>query len=310
MWKKASSSALALLTVLLSLTLLLTLRHVEQKLVQNKAALGADFIIVPAGYPSTTTRPIVSSEIQNNYLTTSNLLPNLKSLDNLQALSPQAYVFRTQDSCCSPEVKVYAFDAASDITLQALLVEGAWDNRAVTELTAADTVSGADELLGACLIGADQPQALGEKISLLGKSLKVVGKLLKSNNDNIDSGVFTDFLTARKLALATKRGEAHPLAAADSASVILLESKHLQPLKEVQKKIEAVLPENVYVLPTTNHLYEIKMQLTQIVKFVHVLSLLCIVLFICSLSLFFFLLKWQLANKGVNYASSEEKVGV
>lgn len=311
----------------------------------TQAALGADLIIVPSGYPSTTTIPIVVGEAQNNYLQTGAWIEKIRALPGIKAVSPQLYIMTMQEDCCSPEVKVYGFDPGSDWAIQGLLATGKWENQpasiqaktqakevptdtasaqaertkeaAATNFATAepDAVSGTEKSAsalpyeGVCIVGAAKMQQLGDSINLLGATYKVVGKLVPSGNTELEHAVFIDMEQARKLATLTKRGTKHPAVNSENLSFYLLLGDGTKPLKTLQREVAALLPEDTYVLQGSNQLYYAKQKALQARTHLRTLTALSVAAFVFALFLFFFLLKWLLANKGEIYASSEEKMG-
>lgn len=149
--------------------------------------LGADVIVVPAGYKAEIKSVLLKGEPSTFYLP-ENTLDKLKQFDEIEKMTPQIYIATLSASCCSYPVQIIGIDIKTDFLISP------WINHDFKK-----------ELKdGEVIIGNRVRGKVGDQIFFFRKKLKIVGKL-KQTGMGFDATVFVNKNTARMLAKESQR---------------------------------------------------------------------------------------------------------
>ena len=148
------------------------------------ARLGADVIVVPAGYEDTVKTVIIAGE-PSFFSMEKSVLDRVRAVKGVERASPQYYFKSARYPCCDVlDVLLVAFDPATDFTL------APWMEQRNDGPFVKDDV----------LVGREIPFMTGDIITFFGKQLNVAGSLESTGMDFIDHTVFMSFETAYEMA--------------------------------------------------------------------------------------------------------------
>lgn len=148
------------------------------------ARLGADVIVVPAGYEETVKTVIIAGE-PSFFSMEKSVLDRVRAVKGVERASPQYYFKSARYPCCDVlNVLLVAFDPATDFTLAPWMEQ--WNDRPF--------------VMDDVLVGKEIPFMTGDIITLFGKQLNVAGSLESTGMDFIDHTVFMSFETAYEMA--------------------------------------------------------------------------------------------------------------
>ena len=176
--------------------------------IQNASdKLGADIMIVPAGYDPRIDSVLLSGKPSASYLP-ENSLEIIKNLAREKIL-PQVFMATLRASCCAYPVQIMGIDYASDFIIKSWLDKNF--ERGLND----------DEII----LGFHSKGNVGDEIIFFDKPLKIVGKLERTGM-GIDSSVFMNRNTIIELAKAADKIKAQKLAENNNLiSVIMLKLK-------------------------------------------------------------------------------------
>ena len=175
--------------------------------------LGADIMIVPAGYDPHVDNILLTGKPSAFYLP-ENALGLVKDLDShenlgIEKISPQVFMATLRASCCAYPVQLMGIDYESDFIIKPWL-----DNTLHRELRD-----------GEIILGFHSSGNPGDEIIFFDKALKIAGKLERTGM-GFDSSVFMNRNTIIELAKAADRIKSQKLAANNNLiSVIMLKLK-------------------------------------------------------------------------------------
>ncbi|MBQ7154536.1 MAG: ABC transporter permease [Synergistaceae bacterium] len=196
--------------------------------------LGADIIIVPAGYDPHVDSVILSGKPSASYLP-DNAMDELRAL-NLEAIdkiTPQVFMATMKASCCSYPVQIMGIDCESDFIVRSWLPSS-------QKITLND---------GEVLLGHHNAGNVGDEIVFFGKSLKIAGRLERTGM-GFDSGVFMNRKTIIDLAKSAESMTSQKLAENNNlVSVIMIKLKPGQDTAQIARNINKSLnSKGIYAL--------------------------------------------------------------
>jgi putative ABC transport system permease protein len=170
--------------------------------------LGADLMVVPAGYEEKIKTTLIAGTPSVFYMPYKNL-ERIRNIKGVRSATPQLFIKGTQYECCTQvDAFLIAFDPQTDFTITPWLQESI------------DRPLGRDEVI----IGRSIPVAKGDEMKFYGKSLKVVGHLSDTGLEYIDHGVFMTFETAKDMIRGSKDKAVEPLSLEEDAiSAVLIQ---------------------------------------------------------------------------------------
>ena len=182
--------------------------------IQNASdKLGADIMIVPAGYDPRIDSVLLSGKPSASYLPENSLeiIKNLarEKILGIEKISPQVFMATLRASCCAYPVQIMGIDYASDFIIKSWLDKNF--ERGLND----------DEII----LGFHSKGNVGDEIIFFDKPLKIVGKLERTGM-GIDSSVFMNRNTIIELAKAADKIKTQKLAENNNLiSVIMLKLK-------------------------------------------------------------------------------------
>lgn len=221
--------------------------------------LGADIMLVPAGYDPRIDNILLSGKPSALYLPdnalelVNNLDPEIKS--RIEKFSPQVFMATFRASCCSYPVQIMGIDYNSDFIIKS------WLNKALKrELND-----------GEIILGFNNTGEIGDNITFFGEDLKIAGKLERTGM-GLDSSVFVNRSTIIKLANAADKIKSQKLAANNNlVSVIMIKLKAGQDSAEISRKINKALNKSgIYALFSkkfVNHISSNLVHISSIIKY-------------------------------------------
>lgn len=170
--------------------------------------LGADVIVVPAGYDPHIDSVILSGKPSMFYLP-KDILERLRDVEGIDRMSPQTFLATLRASCCSYPLQIVGVDYESDFIvrpwLEATLGRGLED--------------------GELIVGYRVNGEAGERLHFFGVDLPIAGRL-EQTGMGFDSTVFVTRKTVTDLAKAAENIFKHPLASDGSrVSTVMVKLK-------------------------------------------------------------------------------------
>ncbi len=194
--------------------------------------LGADVIVVPAGYDPHIDSIILSGKPSMFYLP-KDILERLRGVEGIDRMSPQTFLATLRASCCSYPLQIVGVDYESDFIvrpwLEATLGRGLKD--------------------GELIVGYRVTGEPGDKIKFFGKELTVVGRL-EQTGMGFDAAVFLNRPTIAMLAKEAERIIKHPLAADGSLiSTVMIKLKPGEDSVQTAREMNSALNgDGIYAL--------------------------------------------------------------
>lgn len=169
--------------------------------------LGADIIVVPAGYKAEIESVLLKGEPSTFYLP-KDTMEKLKQFDEIEKMTPQIYVATLSAACCSYPVQIIGIDIESDFLITP------WINHSFNrELKDEEAI-----------IGSHVTGSVGTIVHFFNQNLKVVGKL-KQTGMGFDATIFVNRNTARILAKESERKHSNKVADEDLISSVMIKAK-------------------------------------------------------------------------------------
>ncbi len=169
--------------------------------------LGADVIVVPAGYKAEIKSVLLKGEPSSFYLP-ENTLEKLKQFDEIEKMTPQIYIATLSASCCAYPLQIIGIDMDSDFLVSPWL----------------STAFSKELKDGEVIIGNRVRGEVGENIFFFRKNLKIVGKL-KQTGMGFDATVFVNRNTAKMLAKESERVVFNRVASENIISSVMIKAK-------------------------------------------------------------------------------------
>jgi len=169
--------------------------------------LGADVIVVPAGYKAEIESVLLKGEPSTFYLP-ANTIDKLKKFDEIEKMTPQIYVATLSASCCSYPVQIIGIDIDTDFLIYP------WITHNIDK-----ELKDGEAIVGSHVVGEK-----GETVHFFNEELKIVGRL-KQTGIGFDATVFVNQNTAKNLAKASERITANKVAEEDVISSVMIKAK-------------------------------------------------------------------------------------
>ena len=169
--------------------------------------LGADVIVVPAGYKAEIESVLLKGEPSTFYLP-ADTMDKLKKFDEIEKMTAQTYVATLSASCCSYPVQIIGIDIDTDFLIYP------WITHNIDK-----ELKDGEAIVGSHVIGEK-----GETVHFFNEELKIVGRL-KQTGIGFDATVFVNQNTAKKLARASERITANKVAEEDVISSVMIKVK-------------------------------------------------------------------------------------
>ena len=163
--------------------------------------LGADVIVVPAGYKAEIESVLLKGEPSTFYLP-ADTMDKLKDFDEIEKMTAQTYVATLSASCCSYPVQVIGIDIDTDFLIYP------WITYNIDK-----ELKDGEAIVGSHVVGEK-----GETVHFFNEELKIVGI-------GFDATVFVNQNTAKKLARASERITANKVAEEDVISSVMIKAK-------------------------------------------------------------------------------------
>ena len=169
--------------------------------------LGADVIVVPAGYKAEIESVLLKGEPSTFYLP-ADTMNKLEKFDEIEKMTAQTYVATLSASCCSYPVQIIGIDIDTDFLIYP------WITHNIDK-----ELKDGEAIVGSHVIGEK-----GETVHFFNEELKIVGRL-KQTGIGFDATVFVNQNTAKKLARASERITANKVAEEDVISSVMIKVK-------------------------------------------------------------------------------------
>jgi len=201
--------------------------------------LGADVIVVPAGYKAEIESVLLKGEPSTFYLP-ADTIDKLKKFDEIEKMTPQIYVATLSASCCSYPVQIIGIDIDTDFLIYP------WITHNIDK-----ELKDGEAIVGSHVIGEK-----GETVHFFNEELKIVGRL-KQTGIGFDATVFVNQNTAKQLAKASERITANKVAEEPGVDSVKLASKISKELSKegifamFSKKFVNSISSNLKVLSTS-----------------------------------------------------------
>lgn len=233
--------------------------------------MGADLIVVPAGYKASAESILLKGEPSTFYLP-EEAQSWIASMPGIEKQTSQLYIATLNASCCSYPVQIIGIDPESDFLIQPWL----------------ETHLQRGLRPGEALVGSHVVGEAGEKLHFFNKELKIVGRLDRTGL-GMDATVFVNLETARSLAQASQTLGVQNAAAAKQVSVILLRVKAGLDPQKVAAHISATHgADGLFVMSSRSFVSDLAGKLLVLGRIIGgvlvALWLLCIIILILSFS--------------------------
>lgn len=169
--------------------------------------LGADVIVVPAGYKADIESILLKGEPSTFYLP-ENTLEKLKQFDEIEKMTPQTYVATLSASCCAYPVQIIGIDMSTDFLISS------WLSKSINK-----ELKDGEVIVGNHVVGEK-----GEQVKFFGNYLHIVGRL-EQTGMGFDATVFVNRNTARELAKASERIRANKISDGNFISCVMIKAK-------------------------------------------------------------------------------------
>ncbi|MDO5732593.1 MAG: ABC transporter permease [Eubacteriales bacterium] len=202
--------------------------------------LGADILLVPAGYDSKIQSAILRGEPTDAYFPEREL-DELAKIEGIEAYSPQLYVQTLSASCCSYPLQLIGFDPRTDFVIQAWMKTRLKAPLEKNQLVVGHHIAG----------------EAGGELRFFGKVFQVAARMDKSGF-GFDTSVFMTLDTARELMNEPIFRGAHPgLGDEAMVSTALIRIAADQDVETMRQTInDAYKGRGLYALTTKNMMRE------------------------------------------------------
>lgn len=193
--------------------------------------MGADIIVVPAGYKANIESVLLKGEPSTFYLP-ADAMQLVMEQPGIEKATPQLYIATLSASCCSYPVQIIGFDPKTDFLVQPWLKE-----------TLHRDLKEREALVGANIVGES-----GEQIHFFNEPIHIVGRLEKTGM-GFDGTVFVNMDTAKMLAHASERVGVKAAVDKSQTSVILLRVKAgLDPVKVAKNITQKLSSRGIFAM--------------------------------------------------------------
>ncbi len=215
--------------------------------------LGADVMVVPAGYETNIDSILLSGKPSNFYLPADSM-DKLKNIDGIEKMSPQTYIATLSASCCSYPVQIMGIDFETDFLIKPWLTKTL--NR--------------DLEYGEVIVGSHIAGESGQKLMFFGNTFDIAGRL-EQTGMGFDATVFMTRETAITLAKSAERIMMHPLSKDGSLiSTVMVKLKPGYDSVQVAREItDKYASEGLFGMFSKKFVNTISANLKIITKYVH-----------------------------------------
>jgi putative ABC transport system permease protein len=206
-----------------------TVKSVRQGLEGGMARLGADILVVPAGYESHASKVLMGGEASAFYMH-ENTLDKVAAVDGVKQASPQLYITSATLICCTmPTIHLVGYDPETDFIVSPWL-----------QFEYEKTMEGVDVMT----VGANTMYAVdGAFVSFFGKRFKIKSATLKTGIKFIDYSAFMTMDVARKMIRISHSQSKAPLDIGDDQiSSVAVKIEPGADVSEVASRIERTIP--------------------------------------------------------------------
>lgn len=232
--------------------------------------LGADIIVVPAGYKANIEGVLLKGEASTFYLP-SNTTEKLSKYDEIEKMTPQTYIATLSASCCSYPVQIIGIDMETDFLISPWL-SSKFDKKLSD-----------DEVITGNHINGEK----GETIKFFENDLKIVGKLNQTGM-GFDATVFVNKNTAQKIAKSSERIQYNRVANEDLISCVMIRVKPgVDSVKLASKISRELAKEGIFAMFSKKFINSISSNLNTLSRYTFILILGLLVLLVIILGLIF-----------------------
>ena len=232
--------------------------------------LGADIIVVPAGYKANIEGVLLKGEASTFYLP-SNTIEKLSKYDEIEKMTPQTYIATLSASCCSYPVQIIGIDMETDFLISPWL-SSKFDKKLSD-----------DEVITGSHISGEK----GETIKFFENDLKIVGKLNQTGM-GFDATVFVNKNTAQKIAKSSERIQYNRVANEDLISCVMIRVKPgVDSVKLASKISRELAKEGIFAMFSKKFINSISSNLNTLSRYTFILILGLLVLLVIILGLIF-----------------------
>ncbi len=217
--------------------------------------LGADVMVVPAGYDVHIDSILLSGKPSNFYLP-ADAVDKIKTIEGIDKMTTQTYLATLSASCCSYPVQLIGIDYDTDFLIKPWMEE---------------TVN-MDLAYGEIIIGNKVAGEPGQEIKFFGKPFTIKGRLQQTGM-GFDATVFMTKETIADLAVEAVRKMKHPLSDDGSLiSTIMIKLKEGYESEVVAKEITTKFgQENIFGLFSKKFVNKISANLIIISSYIKVI---------------------------------------
>ncbi len=233
--------------------------------------LGADVMVVPAGYDAHIDSVLLSGEPSNFYLP-ADAMEKLKDIEGIDKMTSQTYLATLSASCCSYPVQIVGIDPETDFLIRPWLTETIRTDLAYGEVIVGNKVAG----------------TRGQSVKFFGKPFKIQGRL-EQTGMGFDATVFMTKETVADLAVDAERIMKHPLSEDGSLiSTVMIKLKNGYQSEELAREItKKFSDDNMFGLFSKKFVNKVSGNLQLISKYITIIISVVWVLAIVVIALLF-----------------------
>ncbi len=214
--------------------------------------LGADILAVPYGYEADIQSALLRGEPSTFYFSASTT-GKIASVEGVEAVSPQLSIATLSAGCCSYQLQLIGFEPETDFVIQPWLSSS-------LDHPLAD---------GEIVVGSNINAKPGQKLRFFNQNFLIAARLDKTGM-GFDTSVFMNLSTAKQVARASERIQAHPVAEnADLISSVMVKIKNGYDVKDVANNIlQAYAKGGVHVVVAKNMISDISGSLRRLTTYI------------------------------------------
>ncbi len=233
--------------------------------------LGADVMVVPAGYDAHIDSILLSGEPSNFYLP-ADAMEKVKTIEGIDKMTSQTYLATLSASCCSYPVQIVGIDYDTDFLIKPWLEESLKTELGYGEVIVGNRVTG----------------VAGDEVKFFGKPFKIKTRL-EQTGMAFDATVFMTKETIKDLAVDAERKMKHPLSEDGSLiSTIMIKLKPGYQSEEVAKEItNKYADDNIFGLFSKKFVNKVSANLVLISGYIKIIIAIVWILAIIVIALLF-----------------------
>lgn len=235
-----------------------------------RSCLGADLLVVPAGYEKNAENILLTGEPNYFYMERS-VLDRIRSVEGVEKASAQFYLTSLAESCCDFPVQIIGFEPESDFIIQT------WSKKRIRK-------EFGEEFF---LCGNNVTQEHGS-VRFFDEVHKVSGRLLKTGS-GMDNVIFCDFNTLQNIFDAASKKGFGFISDGDTKNKISTVLIRLSPeasASTVALRIKNAVPD-VQVIQSEKFIRNFSQRMGSFLVFFHSISVLVLLITIFSMALVF-----------------------